>query len=54
MIETNVLECVNPLLSRIQIRFAFTCANRDLKIKKFFCNKIEIMNREIFEQYDLL
>ena len=52
MIEKNVLECVNPLLNRIQIRFAFTCANRDLK--KLFCNKIEIMNREIFEQYDLL
>ena len=32
MIEKNVLECVNPLLNRIQIRFAFTCANRDLKI----------------------
>ena len=23
-------------------------------LKKFFCNKIKIMNREIFEQYDLL
>ena len=23
-------------------------------LKKFFCNEIKIMNREIFEQYDLL
>ena len=42
-------EEVSTIIETLKLRLRQTA-----NLKKFFCNKIKIMNREMFEPYDLL